>query len=95
VADGIRTRDHRDHNPGLYQLSYRHRGRAQDSAGLERPRARGGANPVLGIPPVDIGADRTPMIWPVAALALLLVGFALGYGTLVQSRFQRARRTSD
>ena len=26
VADGIRTRDHRDHNPGLYQLSYRHRG---------------------------------------------------------------------
>jgi hypothetical protein len=25
VADGIRTRDHRDHNPGLYQLSYRHR----------------------------------------------------------------------
>ena len=28
VADGIRTRDHRDHNPGLYQLSYRHRARA-------------------------------------------------------------------
>ena len=26
MADGIRTRDHRDHNPGLYQLSYRHRG---------------------------------------------------------------------
>jgi hypothetical protein len=25
VADGIRTRDHRDHNPGLYRLSYRHR----------------------------------------------------------------------
>ena len=25
VADGTRTRDHRDHNPGLYQLSYRHR----------------------------------------------------------------------
>jgi hypothetical protein len=24
VADGIRTRDHRDHNPGLYQLSYGH-----------------------------------------------------------------------
>ena len=24
VADGARTRDHRDHNPGLYQLSYRH-----------------------------------------------------------------------
>ena len=26
VADGTRTRDHRDHNPGLYQLSYRHHG---------------------------------------------------------------------
>lgn len=24
VADGTRTRDHRDHNPGLYQLSYGH-----------------------------------------------------------------------
>ena len=32
VADGIRTRDHRDHNPGLYQLSYRHRGETEDSA---------------------------------------------------------------
>src|SRR5215208_3362627 len=26
VANVTRTRDHRDHNPGLYQLSYRHRG---------------------------------------------------------------------
>jgi hypothetical protein len=25
VADGTRTRDSRDHNPGLYQLSYDHR----------------------------------------------------------------------
>ena len=24
VADGTRTRDSRDHNPGLYQLSYGH-----------------------------------------------------------------------
>jgi hypothetical protein len=31
VADGTRTRDHRDHNPGLYQLSYRHREPGQDS----------------------------------------------------------------
>jgi hypothetical protein len=29
VADGIRTRDHRDHNPGLYQLSYRHHAAAK------------------------------------------------------------------
>ena len=27
MAEGTRTPDHRDHNPGLYQLSYRHRGR--------------------------------------------------------------------
>jgi hypothetical protein len=33
VADGTRTRDHRDHNPGLYQLSYRHREETQDTAG--------------------------------------------------------------
>lgn len=25
VADGTRTHDHRNHNPGLYQLSYSHR----------------------------------------------------------------------
>ena len=25
VADGTRTHDNRDHNPGLYQLSYVHR----------------------------------------------------------------------
>jgi glycine/D-amino acid oxidase-like deaminating enzyme len=36
VADGIRTRDHRDHNPGLYQLSYRHRAKTQDTAGYAR-----------------------------------------------------------
>ena len=24
VTDGTRTRDNRDHNPGLYQLSYGH-----------------------------------------------------------------------
>src|SRR6478735_10299619 len=31
VAEGTRTPDHRDHNPGLYQLSYRHRERSQSS----------------------------------------------------------------
>ncbi len=25
VADGTRTHDNRNHNPGLYQLSYSHR----------------------------------------------------------------------
>ena len=32
VANGTRTRDHRDHNPGLYQLSYRHHARTMLSA---------------------------------------------------------------
>jgi hypothetical protein len=31
VADGTRTHDHRDHNPGLYQLSYRHLELTQNS----------------------------------------------------------------
>ena len=31
MADGTRTRDHRDHNPGLYQLSYRHRAQEENS----------------------------------------------------------------
>src|SRR5579862_1452944 len=31
VAEGTRTPDHRDHNPGLYQLSYRHRDALQRS----------------------------------------------------------------
>src|SRR3954451_9174608 len=28
VAEGTRTPDHRDHNPGLYRLSYRHHARS-------------------------------------------------------------------
>jgi hypothetical protein len=32
VSDGIRTRDRRDHNPELYQLSYAHHaGKAESS----------------------------------------------------------------
>ena len=38
VADGTRTRDHRDHNPGLYQLSYRHRAEARIATGQSPPR---------------------------------------------------------
>jgi glyoxylate reductase len=35
VAEGTRTPDHRDHNPGLYQLSYRHRAARQNSRALK------------------------------------------------------------
>ena len=31
VTGGTRTHDHRDHNPGLYQLSYGHRAQAKHS----------------------------------------------------------------
>jgi hypothetical protein len=41
VADGTRTRDHRDHNPELYQLSYRHR--ALDRIALAGPGPRDAA----------------------------------------------------
>ena len=34
VADGTRTRDSRDHNPGLYQLSYGHRAKEIVAEGL-------------------------------------------------------------
>jgi hypothetical protein len=40
VADGTRTHDHRDHNPGLYQLSYRHREPKKDSPYRARGRLR-------------------------------------------------------
>ena len=48
VADGIRTRDHRDHNPGLYQLSYRHRVHKRIAASLRRFRAARGCDAVGG-----------------------------------------------
>jgi hypothetical protein len=36
VAEGTRTPDHRDHNPGLYQLSYRHRAAGHRSRGQRK-----------------------------------------------------------
>ena len=34
VADGARTHDNRNHNPGLYQLSYSHRRSSYSTSGL-------------------------------------------------------------
>ena len=44
MADGTRTRDSRDHNPGLYQLSYGHRakGTVAEASGAQRPAEPGG-----------------------------------------------------
>ena len=42
VADGARTHDNRNHNPGLYQLSYSHRrGRSIAERFVEQPLRRG------------------------------------------------------
>ena len=40
VADGTRTRDSRDHNPGLYQLSYGHRARCSVAGVLRSSTTR-------------------------------------------------------
>jgi hypothetical protein len=81
VAEGTRTPDHRDHNPGLYQLSYRHRGRdslAGDKVAFRRrvPRVlRPGRSAII----------RTVSLlvcWALFPLALGLV--CLGCGLLVE-----------
>ena len=41
VTDGTRTHNHRDHNPGLYQLSYGHRGGDSLAAAVLHPNAPG------------------------------------------------------
>src|SRR6266542_4146750 len=59
VAEGTRTPDHRDHNPGLYRLSYRHRERRQDSSLAERRPLEllgGGADGAHGLALVDQAA---------------------------------------
>src|SRR3954451_17898909 len=39
VSDGIRTRDRRDHNPELYQLSYAHQARRKSSGARDASEA--------------------------------------------------------
>ena len=50
-----------------------------------------------GITSDPTGADRTPMIWPVAALAGVLLGFVVVYGSVLQARVEAslAGRVSD
>ena len=50
MAEGTRTPDHRDHNPGLYQLSYRHLAASIVAATLsERPRRLPPARHPIGV----------------------------------------------
>ena len=44
--------------------------------------------PVTGIAFACVRADRCSMLWPVAALAVLVVGFVLVYGSVIQSRLE-------
>src|SRR5215831_3150543 len=46
VADGTRTHDNRNHNPGLYQLSYSHRCSRTRSARLEYLACPTGLEPI-------------------------------------------------
>jgi hypothetical protein len=48
VSDGIRTRDNRDHNPGLYQLSYAHHRHQKHFARLACP---------AGLEPATLGLE--------------------------------------
>jgi hypothetical protein len=38
-------------------------------------------------------ADETAMTWPVAALAVLLLGFVVAYGSVLQSRLGTTSRS--
>ena len=57
MTDGARTRDNRNHNPGLYQLSYSHHRCADDDGALGRTRT---CDPRL----------RRPMLYPAELQAL-------------------------
>jgi hypothetical protein len=37
-------------------------------------------------------ADTAPMIWPVAALAVFLLGFVVVYGSVLQARLEPGMR---
>ena len=83
----------------LYQLSYVRAPRilaaepepAQASDGAPGTRLR----LVAGMSREAGGVDRCDMIWPVAALAVLVLGFVVVYGSLVQSRLEIGRERND
>jgi len=42
-----------------------------------------------------VRVDRSDMIWPVAALAVVVLGFVVIYGSLVQSRLEVGQGRND
>ncbi len=62
VDDGIRTHDDRNHNPGLYQLSYAHHNSTNFNPLIGAPGRTRTCNPRL----------RRPMLYPVELRALFI-----------------------
>ena len=56
VTDGARTRDNRNHNPGLYQLSYSHH-KMKTCAGVARPTGLLEVARPTGFEPVTHGLE--------------------------------------
>jgi hypothetical protein len=50
---------------------------------------------VTGMSVERVRVDRSDMIWPVAALAVLVLGFVVVYGSLVQARLEVSQDRSD
>jgi hypothetical protein len=49
----------------------------------------------LGIAPSRARVDTSNMLWQVAALAVLLVGFVVVYGSVLQSRVDGTRDSTE
>jgi hypothetical protein len=49
----------------------------------------------LGIARSRGRVDRFTMLWPVAALAVLILGFVLVYGSVLQSRLDSGREPNE
>jgi len=52
-------------------------------------------SPVLGIASLGLAADEAPVIWPAAALAVLLLGFVVLYGSILQARLDAEGSPED
>jgi hypothetical protein len=50
---------------------------------------------VTGMSVERVRVDRSDMIWPVAALAVVVLGFVVIYGSLVQSRLEVGQGRND
>ena len=49
----------------------------------------------MGIPVERGGVDTRAMLWPVAALAVFILGFVVVYGSVVQARLTLDRKRDE